>query len=524
MIDIVFDMDNIELIKQQIFFYLRGIWKNRWLAIVVIWPLLISGLMLVDSLKDRYKAEAKVFVDTSSLLTPLLKGVAIETNIESSLRLMEQKLLSRPNLERAVRSLDMDIYVNTPKEMEELIDDVRKNIDLYKPRRSSVYTLSYVDKDREVAKQLVQTLLDYFIEDTLGKSVTESDSAIGFLDNQIDKYSKLLEAAEQRREEFKRKNVGLMPQDGANYYSQLQEINGLLERANLELAEASNRRDKIQLQINNFQKPKSDSKLTSSYDVRIKEQETRLEDLLLLYTDEHPDVINARRILKSLEDKRNQELARLSRTSLSNGFSENPVLQELQILLTKAEADISTFTTRTASYRKKQTELKKLVDIVPRIEADLEKLNRDYEVHKKNYNELVSRREQAKISEDVGTGTEQVKFRVVEPPFVPAKPSFPKRMLFDLGILIVALGLGYGVSLLISLLQPVFYTPSDLRQFTDLPVLGAISKYDTEVVMSKRKRNLILFAMANLSIVITTLVFVYIHSQGIQIVNLIKNA
>jgi polysaccharide chain length determinant protein (PEP-CTERM system associated) len=517
-------MDDFEALKQQLLFYIRCIWKHRWLAIIIAWPLMIGGMMYVDSIKDRYTAETKVFIDTTSLLKPLLKGLAIETDLDSSIKLMEAKLLSRPNLERAIRQLDMDLGIHTPLEMEYLIEAVKNRVNIIKPQKSSIYTLSYSDTNGALAQKMVQTLLDIFVEDTLGKSVSESDSAISFLDKQIEKYSSLLEAAEQRREEFKRKNVGLMPQDGVNYYSQLQEINGLLEQAGLELAEARNRRNKIQSQIDRLHISKSEDQITSSYDARISEQEARLEDLLLLYTEEHPDVINARRILKSLEDKRQQELDKLTEPTSQSGFSENPVFQELQILLTKAEADVSTFMTRVASYRNKQAELKNLVDIVPRIEAEMEKLNRDYEVHKKNYTELVSRREQAKISEDVETGSEQVKFRIVEPPFVPAKPDFPNRMLFDIGVLIAALGVGYGISLLISLLQPVFYNPNDLHEYTNLPVLGGISKYDTEMVISKRKRNLFLFAMVNLFLVTTAMVFVYIHSQGIQIINIIGYA
>lgn len=515
-------MDDFEALKQQLLFYIRRIWKNRWLAILIAWPLMIGGVLFVDNLKDRYTAETKVFIDTTSLLKPLLKGLAIDSDLESSIKLMEAKLLSRPNLERAIRSLDMDLKVNSPLEMEYLIEDVRKHVNIVNPRQSSIYTLTYTDTNGVLAQKMVQTLLDIFVEDTLGKSVTESDSAIAFLDNQIDKYAKLLEAAEQRREEFKRKNVGLMPQDGANYYTQLQEVNDLLEQASLDLAAAKNRRDKIRSQIEGLRKSKGEAQITSTYDARIKEQEGRLEDLLLLYTEEHPDVINARRVLKSLEDKRQKELDQLTDKGQSSDYSESKVFQDLQVLLATTEADISTYMTRVSSYREKQAELKQRIDIVPRIEAELEKLNRDYEVHKKNYTELVSRREQAKISEDVDTGSEQVKFRIVEPPFVPAKPDFPNRVLFDLGVLFASLGVGYGVSLLISLLQPVFYNPNDLHQYTDLPVLGGVSKYDTEMVLSSRKRNLFLFAMVNLFLVGTTLVVAFIHSQGVQMIKLIE--
>ena len=76
---------------------------------------------------------------------------------------------------------------------------------------------------------MVETLLDIFIDDTLDKSTVESDSAIAFLDRQIQKYEQLLQLAEGRLEEFKRKNFGLMPKDGANYFSQFQQVNSELD-------------------------------------------------------------------------------------------------------------------------------------------------------------------------------------------------------------------------------------------------------------------------------------------------------
>lgn len=520
-------MEELDEIKALVLHYLRGIWKNRWIAVIIAWPLLFVGVVTVDQIKDRYSAETKVYIDSSSVLKPLLRGLAIQSDFEAIVRLMIGKLLSRPNLERAARLMDMDIDVKNPKEMEALISKIRSRVEVSAKKSSNTYTITYLDENGERAKRMVQTLLDIFVEDTLGTSVNESDSAIAFLDKQIDKYDALLRQAEQRREDFKRKNVGLMPQDGANYYTQYQESGNRLEQAQLSLDESINRRIKIVSQLDRLKQSNQatvkESDITSSLDRQISEQQVKLQDLLLLYTEHHPDVINAELVLTTLKKRREKELEEMAQESNTSGpDTENQLYQELIILLTTTEADISSFRTRVASLQTKQKKLKDLVDIVPQIEGELQRLNRDYEVHKENYTELVQRREQARISEDVESGTEQVKFRIIEPPFVGSVPTFPNRALFDSIVLVLSLGIGYGVGLLISLFQPVFYNQQELSTHLGRAVLGTVSKFDTHDVLAKRRRNLLLFFLANLLFLVVGIALIYVHSKGILILSALQ--
>ena len=513
-------MEGFEQLKNLVMQYVRGIWRHRWIAIVISWPLLIAGVMVVDQMKDRYEAKTKVYIDTTSVLKPLLKGLAVETDIQSNVRLMVRTLLSRPNLERVIRLMDMDINVESDEDMEKLLNMVRSRVNISARKRSNIYAITYSDENPQKAKEMVQTFLSIFVEDTLGKSVSESDSAIAFLDKQIEKYEQLLQEAELRLETFKRNNVGVMPNDGANYFSRYQKKIAELERAELELSELVNRRDKLKSQLENITLIDMEDTLIGSYDAKIRQQELRLDDLLLSFTEEHPDVINTRRVLISLLKRKENE-----REELEQGATvslDNPVYQQLQILLSESEANISALKARVVTYSRNKQELKKLVDVVPRIEAELKRLNRDYGVHKKNYTTLVGRREQAKISEDVETSSEQVKFRIIEPPHVPTKSNYPNRPLFDLAALALAIGVGYGIGLLISLAQPVIYSISELRALTGLPVLGAVSKFDTGRVLSQRRRNLLLFILSNVLLFVVAAIFIMLHINGFLITSSLK--
>ena len=516
-------MEGLDEIKELVFHFARGIWKNRWVGVLVAWFVLISGVLIVDQIQNRYKAETRVYIDSSSVLQPLLEGLAMESDFQAVVDLVIEQLVTRPNIERLIRLMDMDLEVNTPIEMEQLVNSVAESVEVGFSGRTNIYTISYSDTDRARAIKMVQVLLDIFVEDSLGKTDSESDSAIEFLDAQIEKYDVLLQEAEQRREAFKRKNVGLMPGDGASYYTQLQQENLLYEQARLSLAESENRRDQIKLQIAEFNGAKNDKEVIvkTSLDVRIEDQEGKVNELLLLYTEEHPDVINARHVLESLKERKQQEQGETRITNQSSIIA-NPVYQQLQILLAATEADISSYVTRVKSKERKREKLKKLIDIVPKIEADLQRLNRDYDVHKNNYNELVARREKAKISEDVETGSDQIKFSIIEPPFAPQRAHFPNRPLFDAAVLLLALGIGYGLSLLISLFQPVFYNQNDIRNAMTTPILGSIKKFDTPDVLNKRRRNLALFLLANILLLCAAGYLIFLHSNDVVIIDRIK--
>jgi polysaccharide chain length determinant protein (PEP-CTERM system associated) len=510
-------MDELQELKDVALHFARGIWKNRWIGIAIAWVILIGGILAVDRIQNRYEAETKVFIDTESVLRPLLAGLAIEPDFQATVLLISKQLLSRPNVERAIRLVDEDFEVSDAKQLETLIISFQNKINI-SADRANIYTISYADANRFKARRMVQTLLDIFVEDALGKTDTESDSAIDFLNSQIDKYDRLLQEAEKRREEFKRKNIGLMPQDGNNYYAELQATNNTIETNELLLAELENRHAQIQIQIRNFELEHSDKTvlLDSNFDARIEEQEKKLDELLLLYTEEHPDVINTQHILDTLRQRKSNEIIE----SKSDGsILDSPVYQELQIALSRTEVEISAVATRVYSAKQKRVGLKKLVDIVPQIEADLLRLDRDYDIHKKNYNQFVDRREKALIAEDVETGSDQVKFRIIEPPFVSSIPAYPNRPLFDFGVIVSALGIGYGIALLISMLKPVFYNQRDLMKYIGGSVLGAVSKYDSPNIVSKRRKSIAVFGVVNFIFFLSAGSLILLHWQGISILS-----
>jgi len=228
---------------------LRGMWKRRWLGLIVAWVVGAIGVVTVLRIPDKYEASARIYVDTQSILKPLMSGLAIEPNLDQQIMILSRTLISRPNVEKLVRMADLDLNVKSKPAQEALVDGLMKSLTIKSTSRDNLYTLAYNDEEPERAKRVVQSLVSIFVESSLGDKRKDSDSARKFIDEQIMVYQKKLEDAENRLKEFKLKNLALQTTDGKDYFGRIGEIGSMLERSKLELHEAENSRDSLKRQI-----------------------------------------------------------------------------------------------------------------------------------------------------------------------------------------------------------------------------------------------------------------------------------
>ena len=163
-----------------------------------------------------------MYVDTDTVLKPLLSGLAVDSNVQNRVGMMSRVLLSRPNMERVARETDLYLRTRSAQAFTALVESLPARITLEGNSRENVYTLRYSDAEPAMAQRVVQTLLDTFVEDTLGVKRADTDSAQSFLQEQIREYETRLRDAEDRLARFKKDNVGLMPGETGDYYTRLQ--------------------------------------------------------------------------------------------------------------------------------------------------------------------------------------------------------------------------------------------------------------------------------------------------------------
>jgi polysaccharide chain length determinant protein (PEP-CTERM system associated) len=434
--------------------------------------------------------------------------------------ILSRTLISRPNVEKLIRMADLDLNIKSKPAQEVLVDELMKTLTIKSTSRDNLYTLAYADQEAERAKRVVQSLASIFVESSLGDKRKDTDSAKKFIDDQIQTYQKKLEEAENRLKEFKLKNISMQTSDGKDYFGRIGDISSSLESAKLELREAENSRDALKRQIVGEEPvllpDMSDTTAGISLpeiDGRIDAMKRNLDGLLQRFTEKHPDVVGTRRMIKELEDQKREEIAARKKASPSSPVSPantNPVYQQLKISLAENEATVASLRVRVAEYQSRYNLLKDSVKMVPQIEAEYTQLNRDYDINKKNYESLVSRRESATMSGEMDASSGGVDFRLIDPPRVSPKPVSPNRLLLLPLTLLLALVAGFFVPFAASQIRPVFFDSRALREATDLPLLGTVSKRIQEVEKIRNKKDFRRFIAAIAS-------FVGVYGAGIAL-------
>lgn len=508
-------------IVDQILAYVRGIWRHRWYALVLTWLVCVAGWVWAYQLPDQYDASARVYVDTQSILRPVLKGLTIGLNPNSQIGLMTRTLLSRPNLEKVARMTDLDLTASNDAALDRVIADLGANVRLGAAGRENLYSISYRNEDPQLAKRVVQALLTIFVENTLGETRQDSDTAQRFLEKQITDYENRLLSSENRLKEFKRQHMDVMPGEGRDYYEELKRVTDLIEAAGLELRQAENRRDSLERQLRGEEPtfgvgpeptPSSRSPLLAErlpIQQRINSLQQQLDTLLLKYTERHPDVIALRQTLDELGKQRDEELAELTQrlaqlpaASMSGleHLDGNPVFQNLKIAIGREEADIASLQVKVAAYEERLQDLQNKVNTVLEVEGQLKALDRDYSVTRKNYEQLLARRESVHISQQVEQTTDNIRFKVIEPPRVPTQASGPDRARLMSMVLMGGLAAGLGLAFLLAQLRPTFDTRHGLMQATNLPVLGCVDMIVAPTVVRRERLGMVAFVFCGISL------------------------
>jgi polysaccharide chain length determinant protein (PEP-CTERM system associated) len=403
---------------------------------------------------------------------------------------MQRTLLSRPNLEQLIRLADLDVDITTPKEKEALFKRLAADIEV-RPITTNLMTISFRSTKPETAKNVVQSLLTIFAEKTAGSSRAEMDSAQRFLDDQIASYRDQLRAAEKRRAELARQypdivqnrspDAPVAPDDGG---TKLDQARKAVVRLKGELEDATTKRDSLRKEIAAVPAMLAvDRGPQVIVNGRLSPDETRLADLQksldglrLKYTDQHPDVIATREAITQVKSE-------MKRGSGSGGGSggggksqiANSVYEQIKVKLVDAEGAVAAAQRRLDDAEAEQARIEKIVQSAPGAVAQAQDLDRDYGVLKKNYEELVARREAANIANSADTKTEKIQFRIVDPPQIPTVPAAPNRPMMVSVVLLIGLGAGLAAPMAVAQLDRSFATLGQLRNL-GIPILGSISR------------------------------------------------
>jgi polysaccharide chain length determinant protein (PEP-CTERM system associated) len=465
-------------------------WRRRWWGVAAAWALCIFGWIAVALMPNQYEASARVYIDADAVLTPLLRGIAADSSTSDQIDLLQHMLLSRPNLEKIIAKTDLQLDTRTATDLEQMVNKLGTAIKV-NAQTHNIFSIAFRNPDRQLAYDVVQAVLASYIENRAGDNRDDMEKASQFLDEQIASYEKQLKEAEARRAEFRAKYVEVLPGDGG--VNRLEQAQQQVVTLTGQLEDAKSRRGLLAKELaSTTEVITTEAAANGGVDSHseLRAAEARLRELQQVYTDAYPEVVSQKRQIEILRKTASAPVAASGAKS-----APNPVYEQLKLRLVETDATIDSLQRQIEDATKERDHLANIAHGAPNLEAQYINLNRDYDVLRKNYDELLSRREGMRIATAAQISASNVKMVIIDPPQVPQRPVAPPRVLLSIGVLIAGLAAGVGVVGAMMTLDQSFHSVIDLRTM-GRPVIGAISLAALPPTLAMRLRHVAVFGSA----------------------------
>ena len=483
------------LIRKQ----LKAAWRYRWPAIFLGWLVCAAGWVGVMKIPNVYEANARLYIDADAILTPLLRGISMDSSLQAQVDLLSRTLMSRPNLEKLVSKTDLNLQVDTPAQKQALVARLSTDIKLV-PQTRNLFEISYRNESAKLSYDIVQAMLTAFVEGKAGNNRSDLENANRFIESQIGFYERQLRESERRRAEFRTRYTDLLPGDGGS--SRLQGAVEAVRSLSGQIADAQARRVSLAKELAGTPPllVSEPTGVTSSGggSPRLEAEEQKLGELRLRLTDAHPDVVAQRQLIAAMRSGKmgRDPASNVSRPTVGSAPAvPNPVYEQLKVRMVDTDSSISSLQRQLADSSKERERLEIIAKSAPGLQAEALNLDRDYGVLQTNYSALLARRESMRISAAAEANADQVKIQVIEPPLVPSVPVAPQRSKLITGVLVAGLAAGVGLALVLVQLDQSFHTTDDLRHL-GYPVVGGVSLLGATVPLLRRLVTVSSFAAA----------------------------
>ena len=465
---------------------IHSVWHRRWIALGIAWGICLLGWLAVAMIPNSYESRARIFIQLDDALAEQV-GIGVADK-KRDIERIRQTLTSAVNLEKVVRATRIGDTIESPRQMEaavlKLADDVKiisQQDNLFEIVATTSYSSFSDAENARLAQDIAQKLIDIFREENLSGNRGEMVETLEFVSQQLAQREKQLEQAEQQRTAFEAQHPEFA-QGGAASIQRLESSRAELRGVEADLAAAQAALAAIEGQLAGTARTIPGGGAGAG--AALAQAQSMLAGLRARgLTDQHPDVIAARNQVNALKGPAAQEAA-------SGIGMPNPAYTSLQSIRAERQANVQALTSRKAALQSDVATLTAQAIENPELASQAQRINRDYDVLRQQYDKLLQDREELKLRGEVKTEREAVKFEVVDPPTTPRKPVAPNRPVLLLGVLLAGIGGGCAGAFALSRIRSVFSTTAGLERAIDLPVLGAISHNLTDTGRALRTRSL----------------------------------
>lgn len=470
----------------------HSVWNRRWLALAVAWGVCLLGWLVVTLIPNKYESKAQIQVRTQSILA---EQAGIDPQMQRrNIQQLGQTLTSSANLAKVVRGTDLGASVATEAELAGKIEALRSSIEV-KAEQDDFFTISAKQPSGKLARDVVQKLIDVAEEDNIAGDRKETSQTLRFLDTQIEGRQKELADAEAKRVAYETQNLGLLP--GVGSVSQRMEASRAeLSQIDSQLIQARSALAALNGQLAGTPSTLNTPSMGGGAPSALGQAQGELASMRARgFTDSHPDVVAIKNQIANLRSAGGS-------SSGGGGYrTPNPAYSSLQSMRAEREAAVTALSARKNALQSDMAALAAKQTAEPGVAAEYQRINRDYEVLKTQYDKLVTERDQIRLRGQVESQTDAVQFRVVKEPSLSNVPAVPNRPLLLAAVLIAGIGAGVGTAFAFGHLQTSFPTAAKLERASGLPVIGSISQMLTGEQRVQRKQKMKLFLGASAGLV-----------------------
>lgn len=451
------------------------------LVVGVLWP-------------KKYEASTTILAQGSSIITPLMEGAATPTGTADRAGIARAVIFSGKVMDEIMVAGGWMASHPSPVEQDRLINAIKARTTV-KFSHDNLITISYHDSDAKRAYEVTKQFGELFISESLASKQRESRDAYEFINSQVEAYRLKLTTAEDKLKAYREANADARPGSEADTSARISQLRTQVENAHMDLMEKRSQEASLVAQLNGESEITSVQTTEGVYRAQLAELQGQLDKLLMTYTAEYPDVVRTRHQMQDLrrqldeseQRKRSAQLAG-SPTTIDNNVKFNPLYQQLKSQLSALRGEIAATTARmNASQSMLQGELERSKRIAGSENATSE-LTRDYDVNRDVYQDLLKRRENARVSMNLDARQRGLTFIVQNPAVMPLLPSGLRFIHFGLAGLMLALAAPFGLLFGVARFDPRVRSAEQLERLTGLTTLATVPFYYTP--QDRRRENL----------------------------------
>lgn len=470
--------------------------RRRMLTLGTLFALIaVAALAAGATWPKKFESSTTILVQESNIVTGLMEGRAVATSVADRASIAREVIFSRKAMDDILAAggwLARDPKPS-PLEQDRIIESITNRTKIASPR-DNLIQITYSDSEADRSYKITQRLAELFIKESLATKERESRNAFEFIDGQVESYHKKLTDAEDKLKIYREANVDARPGGEVDSNARISQLRSQVEQARMELMEQRSRESALVAQVSGESEVTAVQTRAGQIRVQLADLQVQLDKLLLTYTNDYPDVVRIRHQMQDLEEALKRDEAQKTAgkatnpSAIDSAAQYNPLYQELRSKLNEARRNGGAIASRmSASEGMLAAELERSKRIA-NSENALSELTRDYEVNRDIYQDLLKRRENARVSMDLDEKQQGLTFRIQEPAVMPLRPSGLRMMHFAMA------GLGLGIVLPLGLLfgyarfDPRVRSVAQIERIAGVPVLASIPVYATP---ADRRRSIL---------------------------------